>query len=169
MSFLSVYAVDSPELPNKVLDHEDDIAATLAEVGVYYSRRPALARLLAAATGGERPAELVELMNEHALHALQLLELDVPDPAWLPLEQQCLEPELRLFLHDQVLFCMHAEGCVFALHCSAGDLLHLPAGSRSWLDHAGAVRLLRIGRDAELLRLHPVAGGVAGRFARYDP
>ena len=34
MSSLSVYPVSSPELPNKVLAHFDDIASTLAEQGV---------------------------------------------------------------------------------------------------------------------------------------
>ena len=38
MSSLSVYHVSSPELPNKVLTHVDDIAATLAEQGVRFDR-----------------------------------------------------------------------------------------------------------------------------------
>lgn len=33
MSSLSVYHVSSPDLPNKVLTHFDDITATLAEQG----------------------------------------------------------------------------------------------------------------------------------------
>ena len=34
MSSLSVYHVSSPEIPNKVLTHFEDIASTLAEQGV---------------------------------------------------------------------------------------------------------------------------------------
>jgi 1,2-dihydroxy-3-keto-5-methylthiopentene dioxygenase len=169
MSFLSVYALSSPELPNKVLSHAEDIAATLAEVGVQYSRRPELARLLAAASGPDWPPELHALLAEHGLEELQLLELDAPDLRWLPVEQQCAGRELRLFLHGRVQFSVHAAGCVYVLDCAAGDLLQLPAGSRSWLDHVSAVRLLRMGEDAALLRLQPAADGVAGRFARYDP
>jgi 1,2-dihydroxy-3-keto-5-methylthiopentene dioxygenase len=40
MSILSVFHPDSPALPNKVLTHHDDIAATLAEHGV---RMPSMA------------------------------------------------------------------------------------------------------------------------------
>ncbi len=40
MSILFVYPVSSPELPNKVLTHIDDIASTLAEQGVHFERLP---------------------------------------------------------------------------------------------------------------------------------
>ena len=36
MSSLSVYHVSSPDLPNKVLTHFEDIASTLAEQGVRF-------------------------------------------------------------------------------------------------------------------------------------
>ena len=40
MSILSVFHLYTPELPNKVLTHHDDIAATLAEQGVRPSAVP---------------------------------------------------------------------------------------------------------------------------------
>ena len=40
MSSLSVYHVSSPELPNKVLTHFEDIVSTLAEQGVVFDRLP---------------------------------------------------------------------------------------------------------------------------------
>ena len=43
MSSLSVYHVSSPDLPNKVLTHVDDIASTLAEQGVRFDRWQAAA------------------------------------------------------------------------------------------------------------------------------
>ena len=45
MSSLSVYPVSSPELPNKVLTHFDDIASTLAELGVRFDRGQAATKL----------------------------------------------------------------------------------------------------------------------------
>lgn len=39
MSVLSVYSVAIPEVPSKMLIHADDIAATLADVGVRYQQR----------------------------------------------------------------------------------------------------------------------------------
>ena len=38
MSSLSVYHVSSPDVPNKVLTHFEDIAATLAEQGIHFAR-----------------------------------------------------------------------------------------------------------------------------------
>ena len=40
MSRLSVYPQNLPEQPNKVLGHADDIARTLAEVGVGFAQCP---------------------------------------------------------------------------------------------------------------------------------
>ena len=40
MSRLSVYSQSLPEQPNKVLCHADDIARTLAEVGVGFEQQP---------------------------------------------------------------------------------------------------------------------------------
>ena len=37
MSILSVFHPSSPELPNKLLTHHDDIQATLAEQGVRFA------------------------------------------------------------------------------------------------------------------------------------
>ena len=38
MSILSVYSVSSPDVPNKVLTHLEDIASTLAEHGIVLDR-----------------------------------------------------------------------------------------------------------------------------------
>ena len=42
MSSLTVYHQSNPDVPNKVLTHLEDIAATLAEVGVRFERRAAI-------------------------------------------------------------------------------------------------------------------------------
>lgn len=45
MSSLSVYHVSSPEIPNKVLTHLEDIASTLAEQGVRFDRWQTTAKI----------------------------------------------------------------------------------------------------------------------------
>ena len=45
MSSLSVYHVSSPEIPNKVLTHLEDITSTLAEQGVRFDRWQATAKI----------------------------------------------------------------------------------------------------------------------------
>lgn len=68
MSSLSVYHVSSPDLPNKVLTHFDDITATLAEQGVRFDRWQAAAKLQPGASDEELVAAyqgpLDQLMTE---------------------------------------------------------------------------------------------------------
>jgi hypothetical protein len=53
MSSLSVYHVSSPDIPNKVLTHLEDIASTLAEQGVRFDRWQAAAKIQPGATQEE--------------------------------------------------------------------------------------------------------------------
>src|SRR5690606_31294362 len=52
MSILSVYHHETPEQPFKVLTHHDDVAATLAEVGVHLERWQAGTAIAANADDG---------------------------------------------------------------------------------------------------------------------
>lgn len=77
MSILSVFDPSSPELPNKVLTHHDDIVATLAEQGLRFGRWQSGARL----RPGSSQAEVLEacrqpldqLMTAHGSAAFAVL------------------------------------------------------------------------------------------------
>lgn len=53
MSILFVYYVATPDTPDKVLTHADDIASTLAEHGVGFERWQANTRVEAGASAAE--------------------------------------------------------------------------------------------------------------------
>ena len=55
MSSLTVYHQSSPEHPNKLLTHAEDIASTLAAVGVQFSQVP----VQQAITAGSASAEVL--------------------------------------------------------------------------------------------------------------
>jgi 1,2-dihydroxy-3-keto-5-methylthiopentene dioxygenase len=44
------------------------------------------------------------------------------------------ENEVRFFAHGSGCFYLHVNGRVYAMVCSAGDLLSVPAGTRHWFD-----------------------------------
>jgi len=79
MSSLSVYHVSSPEMPNKVLTHLEDIAATLAEQGVHFDRWQACAPIRPGASQEEvidaNREQIDHLMTEGGYIAVDVISL----------------------------------------------------------------------------------------------
>jgi 1,2-dihydroxy-3-keto-5-methylthiopentene dioxygenase len=44
------------------------------------------------------------------------------------------EDEVRFFVHGSGNFIMHVDGKIFDAHCTAGDLISVPANTRHWFD-----------------------------------
>src|SRR5471032_423365 len=80
MSSLSVYHVSSPDLPNKVLTHIDDIASTLAEQGVRFDRWQAAAKIQPGASQEEVIAayqvQIDQLMTERGYITVDVISLN---------------------------------------------------------------------------------------------
>ncbi len=176
MSHLSVYADISPELPNKVLTHPSDIAATLADVGVRYVRWPLTPGALATTTDEQLLAycqpQIEQLMAEQGYGAQQLLslspeQLQGADANWLQ-EQRCAGAELRFVVRGTVQVNLHLAGYVFSLLCESGDLLGLPAGCLQWLDCTAPALALRLARDDAGLAMQPSGDAIASQFARLE-
>lgn len=156
MSILSVYQDTAPELPLKVLTHVEDIAATLAEVGVRLERWQASAPLAAGASPEEviaayRP-QIDSLMNERGYITVDVISLNRDHPQKAELRAKFLEEhrqaadEARFFVAGRGLFTLHIEDKVYAVLCEKNDLISVPAGTRYWFDmgespHFVAIRL----------------------------
>ena len=120
MSSLFVYPVSSPDLPNKVLTHVDDMASTLAELGVRFERfcvatavRPGTAEedVLDAAR-----AQLDQLMTRHGCVAVEVISLDNNHPqkaercAALLREQRQDAEQVWCFLGGRGQLSLHLGG-----------------------------------------------------------
>ncbi|WCM53429.1 acireductone dioxygenase [Pseudomonas sp. WJP1] len=144
MSSLSVYHVSSPDLPNKVLTHFEDIASTLAEQGIRFDRWQAEARIRPGASHedviGACQAPIDTLMTGHGLRAVDVISLDRDHPqkesirASFFAEHRQDEAEVLLFAAGSALLSVHIDDYVYAVLCEKGDLMVLPAGTRQWLD-----------------------------------
>lgn len=151
MSYVAVYPVASPDTPNKVLTHFDDIAAALAELGVRFERwQPAPiekgasdAQMIAAYQAqidalGYAGVEVLSVSSEHPQKdELRAQFLD---------ERRYSEDQVRFFIAGQGLFTLHIDGYVYAVRCEKNDLLVIPAGMAHWFDmgenpHFVALRL----------------------------
>lgn len=156
MSSLTVYHETSPDVPNKVLTHVDDIASTLADVGVRFERWQASAPITAGAPQEEviaayRP-QIDALMKERGYVTVDVVSLDRSHPQKAELRAKFLdehrhaEDEVRFFVAGRGLFTLHIDDYVYAVLCEKNDLISVPAGTRHWFDmgehpHFVAVRL----------------------------
>ncbi|UII69918.1 acireductone dioxygenase [Pseudomonas sp. HN11] len=151
MSYVAVYSATTPDTPNKVLTHLDDIVATLAEHGVRFERwQPGPieqgasdAALIAAYQAqidnlGYSAVEVLRVTGDPAQNAeLRAQFLD---------ERRYSEDDVRLFIAGQGLFVLHIGDYVYAVRCEKNDLLVIPAGMAHWFDmgenpHFVALRL----------------------------
>lgn len=84
MSSLSVYHISSPEIPNKVLTHFEDIASTLAEQGVRFDRWQATAKIQPGASQEEVIAayqeQIDKLMTERGYITVDVISLNSDHP-----------------------------------------------------------------------------------------
>ena len=151
MSYVAVYSVASPDTPNKVLTHFDDIAATLAEHGVRFERwQPS--PIEKGASEAEMIAAYQPQIDALGYGAVAVLSVtsDHPQKAeWRARfldERRCSEDEVHFFIAGQGLFNLHVGDYVYAVRCEKNDLLGVPAGMAHWFDmgenpHVVALRL----------------------------
>ena len=139
MSSLSVYHISSPDIPNKVLTHLEDIAATLAEQGIHFDRWQAAAKIQPGASQDEiiaaYQAQIDTLMTERGFVTVDVISVssDLPQPDELQ-ERSHGQDEVRFFAAGRGLFNLHIDDYVYAVLCEKNDLITVPAGTRHWFD-----------------------------------
>ena len=142
MSILSVYHQSSPDTPNKVLTHGDDIAATLAEQGVRFEQRELAERIrpgtaveeVISTLGGQLDAvkgdfAVVEAFSVNPEHP-QKEELRA---GWAD-ERRHAGNGAHFFVSGRGLLNLRIGEYVYALVGERGDLVNVPAGTSHWLD-----------------------------------
>ena len=144
MSILSVYHQSTPDTPNKVLTHGDDIAATLAEQGVHFEQRDVAERIRPGTPadeviaslrdqidglGAELSAAVVEVLSVNPEHS-QKDELR----AGLVDERHHAGKDVRFFVSGRGLLNLRIGEYVYALIGERGDLVSVPAGTPQWFD-----------------------------------
>lgn len=135
MSSLTVYHHSTPDIPNKVLTHLEDIAATLAEQGVRFERWQAGAAIQPGASDQELISayrqSIDQLMAEQGCRQVDVVR--EVDPQLLE-EHSCEALQLRFFAAGRGLFSLNIGGYLYAVLCEKGDLIGIPAGTRHWVD-----------------------------------
>ncbi|WP_407315719.1 1,2-dihydroxy-3-keto-5-methylthiopentene dioxygenase [Pseudomonas sp. nanlin1] len=180
MSSLSVYHESSPQVPNKVLTHVDDIAATLAEQGVRFERWQASTPVTPGASQDEvidaYRGQIDQLMTECGYVTVDVISLNSDHPQKAELRAKFLEEhrhaedEVRFFVAGRGLFTLHIDDYVYAVLCEKNDLISVPAGTAHWFDmgefpHFVAIRLFN-NPDGWVANF--TGQDIAGRFPRLE-
>ena len=80
------------------------------------------------------------LMGEAGAGSADVISLLPDNPAAPAMRQKFLsehihtEDEVRFFVRGSGSFVMHVDGRVFDAHCTQGDLISVPAGTKHWFD-----------------------------------
>lgn len=176
MSSLTVYHESAPEQPLKLLTHAEDIAATLAGLGVRFERWQASAPIAPGASPDEVLAayapEIQRLKDEQGYVTVDVVSLNAEHPQKDELRAKFLdehrhgEDEVRFFVAGRGLFTLHVEDHIYAVLCEKNDLISVPAGTRHWFDmgerpHFVAIRLFN---NPEGWVAKFTGDAIAGRF-----
>lgn len=180
MSSLTVYPQSSPTQPNKLLTHVEDIASTLAAVGVQFSQIPVQQPVTAGIASDELIAsnrlQIDQLMSAHGYASVEVLSLCDERGEGSELvrrlrhEQVCQSPYLHYCLAGRGLLALHIGEYVYSLLCEKNDLVLVPTGIAHWFDAGEHPRfaVLRLFDSPQVPVFDRVEGGFATAFAGLD-
>jgi 1,2-dihydroxy-3-keto-5-methylthiopentene dioxygenase len=174
MSLLTVRDAATGALELRTEDAAE-IAAALAAVGVRFERWPRAALPEGASADAVLAAykpRLDAFMGETGAGTADVIKLDPSHPqkdamrAKFLSEHTHTEDEVRFFHEGAGNFVLHLNGRVYDAHCTAGDLISVPAHTTHWFD-AGtepSFTVLRVFTDTTGWTPHYTGSDMAERF-----
>ncbi len=144
MSRLTVYPEDAPRSPTLRTEDPAAIRAKLATVGVRFERWDFPVEL----SPGDSAETILDafrphlnaLMGEYQAGSADVMTLNGANENYPMIRRKFIdehvhtEDEVRFFVHGAGNFVLHVNGQVFDAHCTAGDLISVPAGVKHWFD-----------------------------------
>jgi 1,2-dihydroxy-3-keto-5-methylthiopentene dioxygenase len=176
MSRLTVYNDAAPDSPVLRTEEAGAIAEALRPIGVRFERWDSPVALGDDATpeailAAYRPY-LDGLMGPGGAGSADVISLAPDNPAGPAMRQKFLsehihtEDEVRFFVRGSGSFVMHVDGRVYDAHCTQGDLISVPAGTKHWFD-AGerpSFTALRVFQDTTGWTPHYTGDAISERF-----
>ncbi|AJP74360.1 1,2-dihydroxy-3-keto-5-methylthiopentene dioxygenase [Sphingomonas hengshuiensis] len=180
MTQLSIYDIGSADAPLLVSHDPAQIAAAVAPLGVRFEQWPArpLARDADPAAVLDAYADdVARLKAEKGYRAVDVIRMapDHPDRGALRTkflsEHRHSEDEVRFFVEGEGLFTLREDDRVYALLCTAGDLISVPAGMRHWFDMGPSPRFtaIRLFLNPDGWVAHFTGDAIADRYPRHEP
>lgn len=176
MSSLTVYHYQQPEQPEKILNHAEDIARLLGDLGIHFAQQADVSWPALEAEMADWQALLRALGGSvlEASHPLQWCTGSRQTPLAAALieregrEQQAEQARACLLVGGRVLCALQAGERVYALRAGPGDLLVIPAGMRHWFDFGEEPHCTLLLQQVPLQTAGESADGLASRFPGLD-
>lgn len=140
MSILCVFDPSTPQLPNKVLTHAEDITAVLAEHGVTLVQAEHGLRVRPGTLHDEMmgacKAYLDQMMTRHGCRAYAVINRDGGEAPLPDLRDEHVlgADEVVVVVSGRVQIGLRLDGGVYSVVCEKGDQLRVPAGTRRWIE-----------------------------------
>lgn len=179
MSRLSVHHQSSPDMPNKVLGHAEDITSTLAAVGIDFRVLDLDVKLQAGVAQEDILSAVAEpvqqLKRDHDLGHVEVTSID--QRRWPREDDKPVDPpqevvmdgaQLYLFLAGQGLLNLHVDDYVYALVAERNALITVPAGTRHWFDLGEFPHCSLVCLSAGMAVSTPSGDDIAARFPRLE-
>lgn len=180
MSNLRIYEIADGAAA--LLDTADQarIADELAMIGVRFEQwdsRPIPASAESDEILEAFSPEIERLKAEGGYQSVDVLRIapDHPDKQALRdkflSEHRHSEDEVRFFVEGEGLFTLRQDDRVYAVLCTEGDLISVPAGMRHWFDMGPSPRfaVLRLFTNADGWVAKYTGDAIADRFPRHEP
>lgn len=144
MSRLTIYRDDAPDAPLLQTEEAEVITRELNAIGVRFERWESPI-VLAPEDDAEKILEayrpyLNGLMGDSGAGSADVIKLTPDHPQAVPLREKFLnehrhtEDEVRFFVHGSGNFILHLNERIYDAHCTAGDLISVPANVKHWFD-----------------------------------
>lgn len=179
MTLLRIYSDQDGTLPLAEYQQADAIATALQPVGVRFEQWQALHSLADnadqdAILAAYRP-EIDRLKQEGGYVTADVIRMQPDHPQKTQLRQKFLaehihqEDEVRFFVEGQAVFYLHLADRVYALLCTAGDLIGVPANTTHWFDMGDAPQFaaIRLFCNPEGWVAHFTGSDIARSFPEY--
>jgi 1,2-dihydroxy-3-keto-5-methylthiopentene dioxygenase len=169
VSWLKIYdeRADEREMRTK----HAEIAQALTKIGVTFERWEASRPLKPEATEEEVLAaydrQVKQLNASYGFKSIDVVSLRPTHPERETFRAKFLSEhthddfEIRFFVEGRGLFYLHAGDKVYAVLCTQGDLISVPAGTRHWFDMGTAP-------DFKCIRFFTTPDGWVGNFTGSD-
>lgn len=179
MTILTIYDADEAEVLERTSDPAA-IADALAPIGVRFEQWPS--RPLPGDADQEAvlaafAPEVERLKAENGYRAVDVMRVapDHPDRAALRTkflsEHRHSEDEVRFFVQGEGLFTLRSDDDkVYAVLCTDGDLISVPAGMRHWFDMGAepSFTVIRLYIDPAGWIANYTGDMIADRFPRHE-
>lgn len=178
-SCLRVFAEDSAAELGRYSDKQQ-MQQLLSAIGVEYCQWPLPVSLSPTASAEQILAayqqQVERLMLRDGLQSVDVISMTAEHPQRAELrakflnEHQHSEHEIRFFVRGAGLFYMHSKDKVYAVVCSAGDLISVPAGMKHWFDMGAAPEFtaIRLFTNPEGWVAQFTGDPIAERFPRFN-